>query len=169
MKDLQKLVKFLKNEKARMTLSAYLDSDMNVTRAAREMYVHRNTIVYWLNRVREETGYDMMLFVDCMDVYRLLHTSVMSVQDVLSLLDEHSFVEIMCNGVSEGVYELPEIYQKQSEYLYCLVANGGLSVMSGKAEDVVAMNADGRSSNWWNGSSFISFFVIELNVDKQKR
>lgn len=40
------------------TLAAYFDATMNVTRAARRLTVHPNTVVYRLRRIRELTGYD---------------------------------------------------------------------------------------------------------------
>ena len=40
------------------TLRAYIDADFSITRAAREMHLHSNTLLYRLKRVRELTGRD---------------------------------------------------------------------------------------------------------------
>jgi sugar diacid utilization regulator len=40
------------------TLRAYIDTNFNITGAAREMHVHNNTILYRLDRIRELTGRD---------------------------------------------------------------------------------------------------------------
>lgn len=41
------------------TLTVYIDCSYNQLAAARQLYVHRNTITYRLNRISELTGYDV--------------------------------------------------------------------------------------------------------------
>lgn len=46
------------------TLQAFFESDLNITETAKALYIHRNTLIYRLKRIKEETGYDPQLFKD---------------------------------------------------------------------------------------------------------
>jgi sugar diacid utilization regulator len=48
----------LRNASLVETLRAYIDAGFSVTRAARVMHVHNNTIIYRLDRIRQLTGRD---------------------------------------------------------------------------------------------------------------
>lgn len=62
-------------DELRRTLSAYFAHDRHVTRAARALNVHRNTLVYRLGRVAELTGRDPRRFDDAVALRVGLHLS----------------------------------------------------------------------------------------------
>ncbi len=48
------------------TVQKFLDYDLNISLAARELYIHRNTLVYRLDRLQKQTGLDVRKFEDAM-------------------------------------------------------------------------------------------------------
>lgn len=46
------------------TARAFLQNDMNLTTAAKQLYIHRNTLIYRLEKIRKETGFDLRRFRD---------------------------------------------------------------------------------------------------------
>jgi hypothetical protein len=48
----------------RRTLEAFFRFDLNVSETARHLYIHRNTLLYRLDRFRRETGLDVRKFED---------------------------------------------------------------------------------------------------------
>ena len=56
------------------TAEAFLDADLNLSVAARQMFVHRNTLVYRLDRLQRETGLDLRVFRDAV-IFRILMVS----------------------------------------------------------------------------------------------
>ena len=53
------------------TAESFFEADLNLSVAARQMFVHRNTLNYRLDRIRRETGLDLRVFRDAV-VFRLL-------------------------------------------------------------------------------------------------
>lgn len=51
------------------TFIAYCESNMNVSRAARDLYVHRNTLIYRLNKISEIVHVDPQSFKQCLVLY----------------------------------------------------------------------------------------------------
>ena len=51
------------------TARAFLNSDLNVTTAAEKLGIHRNTLLYRLNRIEVETGIDLKRFDDAAGYY----------------------------------------------------------------------------------------------------
>ena len=56
----------------RVTLHAYADASMNLTRAAEALHVHPNTLRYRLGRIRERSGRDPSDFNQLVDLICLL-------------------------------------------------------------------------------------------------
>jgi len=54
------------------TLQAFADTNMNVTRAAKVLHIHPNTLRYRLRRVLEQTGRDPHTFGDLLDLLCLV-------------------------------------------------------------------------------------------------
>ncbi len=52
------------------TAEAFLANDLNIAETARTLHVHRNTLIYRLDQIRNETGLDIRRFEDAMR-YRL--------------------------------------------------------------------------------------------------
>lgn len=46
------------------TLQAFFDSNLNIKEAASKLYIHRNTLIYRLNKIKIESGYDPQNFKD---------------------------------------------------------------------------------------------------------
>lgn len=53
------------------TINMFLDKDLNISDTARQMYIHRNTLVYRLEKVQKLTGLDLRHFHDAM-TFKLL-------------------------------------------------------------------------------------------------
>ncbi len=53
------------------TIDAFFRNDLNLSTTAREMFIHRNTLIYRLDKIRKVTGYDLRHFQDAM-AFRLL-------------------------------------------------------------------------------------------------
>lgn len=51
-------------EKQFETLQAYFDCDLNINRAAKKLFIHRNTMIYRLNKIKTDSGYDPQNFHD---------------------------------------------------------------------------------------------------------
>ena len=60
-------------EETRETAESFFDADLNLSVAARQMFIHRNTLNYRLDRIRRDTGLDLRSFRDAM-IFRLLMT-----------------------------------------------------------------------------------------------
>lgn len=54
----------LKEEEMRKTIDTYLMLNLNVSETARQLFLHRNTLIYRFDRVKEETGLDVRRFGD---------------------------------------------------------------------------------------------------------
>lgn len=52
------------NDKDKEVIKNLCDCNMNVTQTARVMFVHRNTVVYHIEKIREETNLDALRFYD---------------------------------------------------------------------------------------------------------
>ncbi|QGQ94855.1 hypothetical protein EHS13_08190 [Paenibacillus psychroresistens] len=54
----------LLSQTALETLRVFFDSNMNIQKAADELFIHKNTLQYRLKRIKESTGYDPQTFQD---------------------------------------------------------------------------------------------------------
>ena len=46
------------------TIHAFFRNDLNLSTTARELFIHRNTLIYRLDKIRKETGFDLRRFQD---------------------------------------------------------------------------------------------------------
>ena len=60
------------NEDMLGTVDMFMRKDLNLSDTARQLYIHRNTLVYRLDKVQRLTGLDLRKFEDAF-VYRLLY------------------------------------------------------------------------------------------------
>ena len=58
-------------EETRETAERFFEADLNLSVAARQMFIHRNTLTYRLDRIQRETGLDLRKFNDAV-IFRLL-------------------------------------------------------------------------------------------------
>ena len=59
------------NEETMKTVDCFLENGMNVCLAARKLYMHRNTLMYRLNKIRRVCGLDLRVF-DMAVTFRIL-------------------------------------------------------------------------------------------------
>lgn len=60
----------LKNQLA--TLQAFFDANLNIKDAASKLYIHRNTLIYRLNKIKTESGFDPQNFKDAFALQMLI-------------------------------------------------------------------------------------------------
>ncbi|MEK7170913.1 MAG: helix-turn-helix domain-containing protein [Patescibacteria group bacterium] len=51
------------------TLEAFIAADLNLTQAAGKLKIHRNTVIYRLDRIQEKLGKDPRVFTDAVELY----------------------------------------------------------------------------------------------------
>jgi DNA-binding PucR family transcriptional regulator len=54
------------NDELREAMMGLISANLNVSEAARTLYVHRNTLINRLERIRESSGYDLRDFDDAL-------------------------------------------------------------------------------------------------------
>jgi carbohydrate diacid regulator len=60
------------NDEMLHTISMFFDKDLNLSDTARQLYIHRNTLVYRLDKVQRQTGLDLRHFDDAI-TFRMLY------------------------------------------------------------------------------------------------
>lgn len=60
--DLKNLAKIFEDGDVMKAVDGFLENGMNTSLAARKLYMHRNTLIYRLNKVRALTGLDLKNF-----------------------------------------------------------------------------------------------------------
>ena len=61
-----KIPDVLEDEEAMSTIVKFFENNLNISETARQLYVHRNTLVYRLERIEKEIGLDIRKFDDAM-------------------------------------------------------------------------------------------------------
>ena len=56
----------LEDEEAMSTIGKFFENNLNISETARQLYVHRNTLVYRLERIEKSIGLDIRRFDDAM-------------------------------------------------------------------------------------------------------
>ncbi|RKD32736.1 PucR family transcriptional regulator [Thermohalobacter berrensis] len=46
------------------TANTFIDCNLNISQAARKLYVHRNTLIYRLDKIKKDIGFDLRVFND---------------------------------------------------------------------------------------------------------
>lgn len=54
------------DEETLSTVNLFFDNNLNISETARKMYVHRNTLVYRLEKIQKTTGLDVRVFDDAL-------------------------------------------------------------------------------------------------------
>ena len=54
------------------TIKSFLENDMNTSKTANAIYMHRNTLINKLDRFVLQTGYDIKKFTDAFIIYHLI-------------------------------------------------------------------------------------------------
>lgn len=66
------ITKIKENGNLIKTARRYLENDMSLSKTARQLKIHRNTLVYRLDRIEELTGLDPKVFEDAFQLYMAL-------------------------------------------------------------------------------------------------
>ena len=53
-------------------IKGFVNCDLNVSRASKEMFIHRNTMMYKLDKLKETSGFDLRSFKDAYILYMLI-------------------------------------------------------------------------------------------------
>lgn len=53
-------------------IKGFVKSNLNVSNASKELYIHRNTMIYKLDKFKEMTGFDLKNFLDAYIIYSLI-------------------------------------------------------------------------------------------------
>lgn len=61
-----KVPDILEDEEAMSTVNMFFENNLNISETARQLYVHRNTLVYRLERIQKAIGLDIRTFDDAM-------------------------------------------------------------------------------------------------------
>ena len=54
------------DEETMVTIQKFFENNLNISETARQLYVHRNTLVYRLERLQKMIGLDIRKFEDAM-------------------------------------------------------------------------------------------------------
>ena len=54
------------DEETLNTIDTFLENSLNVSETARQLYVHRNTLLYRLEKLQKATGLDIRVFDDAL-------------------------------------------------------------------------------------------------------
>lgn len=69
------LNKVLKDESLLMLINTMFENDLNISTTAKNTYMHRNTVNYKLEQIKDETGLDIRRFKDAVIMYEFLKNS----------------------------------------------------------------------------------------------
>lgn len=74
------------------------ECDMNVTKVAKAMYMHRNTVTYHIAKIRKKTGLDPMRFYDLVKLREMINevSELAIVEKWLQWEDAEEWGEIEC-------------------------------------------------------------------------
>ena len=73
--DLKKLARIFEDADTMDTVDSFLKHGMNVLEASRVLYMHRNTLIYRLNKIQSVTGLDVRAFDSAVtfEILRILY------------------------------------------------------------------------------------------------
>lgn len=60
--DIKNFARIFEDSDTMTTVDCFLENGMNISKTARILYMHRNTLIYRLNKISTETGLDIRVF-----------------------------------------------------------------------------------------------------------
>ncbi|WP_069648902.1 PucR family transcriptional regulator [Caloranaerobacter ferrireducens] len=54
------------------TAMYFFECNLNISETARKLYIHRNTLIYRLDKIQKDTGFNLRIFSDALEFYLLL-------------------------------------------------------------------------------------------------
>ena len=76
----ERIPEILDDEEAMSTINKFFENNLNISETARQLYVHRNTLVYRLERIQKAIGLDIRTFDDAM-TFRIAVMVIAHVKD----------------------------------------------------------------------------------------
>ena len=67
-----KLTELLKNEELKKTIDDFLKNDLNVLKTSKQTFMHRNTLLYRIQKIKKMVGLDIRCFEDALIMKILL-------------------------------------------------------------------------------------------------
>lgn len=85
------LIEIFCNKQINKTVDAYLSAGQNITLASTNFSIHRNTLIYRLEKIKNKLGLDLKYFEDCTIYYnaRMLFKMFKNCQDCESCKNCH--------------------------------------------------------------------------------
>ena len=74
--DVKNFARIFEDGDTMSTVDSFLEHGMNVSETARKLYMHRNTLIYRLNKIRKVTGLDIRV-VDMAVTFEILRSLYM--------------------------------------------------------------------------------------------
>ena len=72
-----KLKELLNNEELVKTIDAFLQNDLNVLKTSKQTFMHRNTLLYRIEKIKKLVGLDIRHFEDALTMKILLELNKM--------------------------------------------------------------------------------------------
>lgn len=70
--NLKKYDDIFKNKDLIFTAESFFKNDLNITETSEKIFVHRNTLIYRINKIKEISGFDLKKFDDAIRFYMIL-------------------------------------------------------------------------------------------------
>ena len=70
--NLKKYDEIFKNKDLVFTAESFFKNDLNITETSEKIFVHRNTLIYRINKIKEISGFDLKKFDDAIRFYMIL-------------------------------------------------------------------------------------------------
>ncbi|MCR5053406.1 MAG: helix-turn-helix domain-containing protein, partial [Lachnospiraceae bacterium] len=74
------------DEETLTTINKFFENSLNVSETSRQLYIHRNTLVYRLDKLQKSTGLDLRVFEDA-----ITFKIALMVVEYMSYMDEQLF------------------------------------------------------------------------------
>ena len=68
------------------TINKFFENSLNVSETSRQLYIHRNTLVYRLDKLQKSTGLDLRVFEDA-----ITFKIALMVVEYMRYMDEQNF------------------------------------------------------------------------------
>ncbi|MCL2755892.1 MAG: helix-turn-helix domain-containing protein [Firmicutes bacterium] len=67
--------KVMNDEELRRTVEVFFHYDLNINEASKKLFVHRNTLIYRLDKIKRITGFDIKKFCDAFIFHVLMFSN----------------------------------------------------------------------------------------------
>ena len=74
------------DEETLTTINKFFENSLNVSETSRQLYIHRNTLVYRLDKLQKSTGLDLRVFEDA-----ITFKIALMVVEYMNYMEDHSF------------------------------------------------------------------------------